>query len=204
MSDVIRLRPHPHLVRQGLVAGIAFFTPVFLVLYYLTAPDGPWLVVVALQVVVSAIVGIAASRYFTAGIWVDATGIAERGFFRRMTRFDADAIGSMVLVTTLYASQPLGSPQLFMCDHDGRQLVRMRGRFWSRADMETVLATLRVPVVRLDQPMSTREIQEQFPRIGYWFERRPVLAVLMFVVLIVAVGLASISIGSLVGPLTDD
>jgi hypothetical protein len=204
VTDVIRLRPHSRLISQGLIATVAFLAPVFLVLYYLTTPDGPWWGVVFLQLVASAIVGIAASRFFLAGIWVDPTGISERGFFRRMTRFEAADVGSMVSATMVDASGPLGSPQLFVCDHEGRQLVRMRGRFWSLAAMDTVTRTLNATHVRLDDPMSTREIHERFPGVGYWFERRPVLAALIFVATIVATGIASFSISMLVGPLPRD
>ncbi|MBG6055424.1 hypothetical protein IWX81_001847 [Salinibacterium sp. CAN_S4] len=200
-SDSIRLRPHASLISQGLIAATAFLAPVFLVLYYLTVPDGPWLLIVYVQIAASLVVALAASRYYRAAIWVDETSISERGFFRSKTRFESSQIGSMLFVITLYSSQPLGAPQLFVCDHDGRQLVRMRGRFWSRADMDTVSSTLNAPYVRLGQPMSTSEIHEQYPGIGYWFERRPVVAALVFIASATAIGAVSILVVWLVGPL---
>ncbi|GGK90380.1 hypothetical protein GCM10007382_08100 [Salinibacterium xinjiangense] len=204
VSDTIRLRPHPSLLSRGLIAAIAFLGPVFLVLYYLTAPEGPWLFIVYLQVAASLLIGIAVSRYFGTAIWVDANGISERGFFRRKTRFDASQVGSVVFVITLYSSLPQGAPQLFICGHEGHQLVRMRGRFWPLAAMDTVMNTLNAPLVRLPQPMTSKEIHGQYPGIGYWFERRPVLAVLLFVVSSVIGGAISILVAELVGPLPGD
>ena len=204
MSDAIRLRPHPSLLSRGLIAAFAFLSPVFLVLYYLTAPEGPWLFIVYLQVAASLVTGIVASRYFGVAIWVDANGISERGFFRRKTRFDASEVESMVFVITLYSSQPQGDPQLFVCGRDGRQLVRMRGRFWPITAMDTVINTLNAPLVRLPQPMTSKEIHGKYPGIGYWFERRPALAVLFFVASSIVGGAISILIAGLVGPLPGD
>ena len=202
--DTIRLRPHPALISRGLIAAFAFLGPVFLVLYYLTAPEGPWLFIVYLQVAASLITALAASRYFGVSIWVDANGISERGFFRRKTRFDASQVGSMVFVITVFSSLPQGAPQLFICGRDGRQLVRMRGRFWPLAAMDTVINTLNAPLVRLPEPMTSKEIHGQYPGIGYWFERRPSLAVLSFVAASVVGGAISILIAELVGPLPGD
>ena len=103
VADTLRLRPHPSLISRGLVAAVALLGPVLLVLYYLTAPEGPWPFVVYLQVAVSLIIGVAVARYFGAAIWVDADGISEWGFFRWKARFDASLVGAMVFVITPYS-----------------------------------------------------------------------------------------------------
>ena len=107
----------------------------------------------------------------------------------------------MILVTTYSASQPAGVPQLFVRDHSGKQLVRMRGGFWSRADMEIVAGTLDAPFIPVAAAMSTKEIHHEYPGLGYWFERRPVVAALVFVAVIVAVGLLGIVLHMAVGTL---
>jgi len=46
--------------------------------------------------------------------------------------------------------------------------------------METVLSTLEVPKEARDHSLSTQEIRDEYPGLLYWFERRPVLAALVF------------------------
>lgn len=191
MTEVVHLRPHSSILSQGAIASGAFLIPVFLVLYYLTVPSGPWVLIMGLQVVAMVVLAFASYRAFITGIWVDPTGIAERGILRKKTRFGADQIGSVVFITVVYSWQPAGSPQLFVCDHDGKQLVRMRGTFYSREAMETVASTLDVPFSPLGQPLSFREVRELFPAVGYWFERRPVLAAALFIASIVVIGLVT-------------
>lgn len=145
------------------------------------------------------IVGFALFRYLGAAIWVDPSGISERGFFQRKRRTPLSAIGSIVIANTFESSRPAGVPQLFVRDHDGRQLLRMRGQFWSRADMEIVAAALDVPFVPVEETLSKREVMEDFPGVGYWFERWPVLAALMFTSVIAAVGLLSFVLLRLAG-----
>lgn len=167
------LRPFAHLFRQGLLATMAFMLPVFTVLYFLTVPDGPWQAVLVTQVVASVAVGLASSAYFTTAIWVDETGIAERGFFGRLSEHRIDRIGSIVVAETFVdGADPL--PQLFVCDHEGRQLVRMRGQFWARASMDAVVQALDVPVTTVDATMTTGELRTEFPGLLYWFERHPI------------------------------
>ncbi|MGL4340211.1 MAG: hypothetical protein ACRCSP_07305 [Rhodoglobus sp.] len=187
----IHLRPHSHVLSHGLTACIAFMVPVFLVLYFLTVPRGPWLAVLVAQLIVTAMIGFATSRYFGVGIWVDENGIAERGFFRAKRHYPLAEIGSVVTATTFESAQLSSQPQLFVCDHEGRQLVRMRGQFWSRASMEKVANALDVPHIPVDETLSTKEIHQDFPDLGYWFERHPVKAALLFAL---SIGLAGVVI----------
>lgn len=199
LPDVIKLRPHSHLLSTGFTACVAFLTPVFLVLYFLTIPDGPWLAVLVAQLVATVIVGAAGSRYFGAAIWLDSTGISERGFFRNKRHFATTDIGSIVMASTFRSSEPDGVPQLFVCDREGKQLVRMRGEFWSRTNMQIVVDALDVPFFPVEETRSTREINEEFPGVGYWFERRPVLAALMFSASIAVLGILTFVILTLAG-----
>jgi hypothetical protein len=175
-----RLRPHNWLFRQGLAATLAFLVPVFAVLYFLTIPDGAWIVVLATQVATVALLSIAAVLLFRTGIWVDSEGITERGFFGTVVTVPIAAIGSIVVVHTYHGGSADTVPQLFVCDHDGNQLVRLRGQFWSVENMEVVRAALDVPVVELTESVSPRELLERYPGLLYWYERRPVLAAAVF------------------------
>jgi hypothetical protein len=162
------------------VAALVFMTPVFVVLYELTVPNGPWRLVLAVQVIAMGAMALASIRFFATGIWVDPTELRERGFFGRTTHLPVAEIGSLISAETFAGSGEETSPQLFVCDHDGKQLVRMRGQFWSRENMEIVIATLDVPHTTLDDAVSRGELQASHPGLLYWFERRPLLAALAF------------------------
>jgi hypothetical protein len=166
------LRPHGHLLRQTTLSILAFFAPVFAVLYWLTIPLGEWGPVVVAQsiVMIGAAVGIIA--FLRTCIWVDDTGITERGFFGRLSSFSREQVASVV-VLELYQSGAIDThPQLFVTGTDGRLLVRMRGQFYSRDNMDTVADELGAPVVRVPDPMTLTELNRLRPELLYWFERR--------------------------------
>ncbi|MBU1588719.1 MAG: hypothetical protein KKH51_12335 [Actinobacteria bacterium] len=177
---MVKLRPHAHLFSQGIIAVVAFMTPVFVVLYVLTIPSGPWRAVLATQVIATIVVVGASASYFRVAIWVDRTSITEVGFFGRTIRVEADEIGSVFVAEVFEASGTKSLPQLFVRDKQGRQVIRMRGQFWSREAMDAVLATLDVPKQARENTVSTRELRDEYPGLLYWFERRPVIAALVF------------------------
>jgi hypothetical protein len=166
------LRPHGHLLRQTTLSILAFFAPVFAVLYWLTVPIGEWVPVAVAQgiVMILALTGIIA--FLRTRIWVDDTGITERGFFGRVAPFDRQQVATVVILE-LYQSGAIDThPQLFVTGSDGQLLVRMRGQFYSRDTMETVADELGAPVVRVPEPMTLTELNRLRPELLYWFERR--------------------------------
>jgi len=184
----IKLRPHASVFRQGIIAVVAFMTPVFVVLYVLSVPLGPWKAVLVTQILATVAVVGASAAYFRLAIWVDRTSIAEVGFFGRTTRIEASEIGGVFFAEVFESSGTRTLPQLFVRDKQGRQVLRMRGQFWSRESMDTVLATLEVPRTARDDTVSLRELREEYPGLLYWFERRPVIAALVFSLGFLAVG----------------
>jgi hypothetical protein len=166
------LRPFEHLFRQSTVAILAFFAPLFAVLYWLTIPRGVWLPVAVAQAFVILLYGLGTIAFHRATIWVDHAGITERGFFGRVDWFPVASIGNIVLLE-LYQSDALDThPQLFVTGSDGRLLIRMRGQFHSRGAMETVVQQLGAPVVLIAEPMTLQELNRAHPELLYWFERR--------------------------------
>ncbi|WEO77923.1 hypothetical protein BJQ94_02440 [Cryobacterium sp. SO2] len=166
------LRPHGHLLRQTTLSILAFFAPVFAVLYWLTIPLGEWVPVAIAQVVVMLAAGIGIVGFLRTCIWVDDTGISERGFLGQLSSFPSAQVASVV-VLELYQSGAIDThPQLFVTGEDGQLLVRMRGQFYSRGAMETVADELGVPVVRVPDPMTLTELNRLRPELLYWFERR--------------------------------
>jgi len=157
-----------------MLALLAFFAPTFAVLYWLTIPLGGWLPVALAQAGVTLVCVFGVVAAFRAVIRVDGTGISERGFFGTTARFPLGMVGSVVLLE-LYLSGALDThPQLFVVGHDGKLLLRMRGQFWSRDDMDTVADELGAPIVRVPEPLTLNDLNRLRPELLYWFERRPV------------------------------
>jgi hypothetical protein len=178
--ETTRLRPHTYLLRRGVATALAFFVPAFGVLYFLTVPDGPWVAVLVTQILVALALGLAVFSYARLGIWVEPESITERGFAGLRKTLAASTIGSLVIVNTFRGGWTETVPQLFVCDPDGRQVMRMRGQFWSREAMATVAGILKVKVTELSDPVSTAELHASYPGLLYWFERRPILAACLF------------------------
>jgi len=175
-------------MRQGLIATVALLTPVFVTLYFLTLPNGPWLVVLVSQLIATVIVGFGIGSYYWTRIWLAPGLIEERGFFGRRTRFELADIGSVLFVETYTGHATERTPQLFVRGHGGEQLVRMRGQFWSRESMEIVAERLGAPVTRTDEALSIAELRRDYPGTLYWFERYPVAAAFVFAALIAVAG----------------
>lgn len=174
VQRTIEVRPFGHLFRQGLTAVLAFFVPLFAVLYWLTIPRGLWLPVAVASLIAASSLLYAVYSHRRITITVSALGFTERGFFGRTTRYAA-AIVDNVMILEMYQSDTLDThAHLFVRKADGTVLLRMRGQFWSRADMETVIDELAAPVVRVAEPVTLRDLNQTNPELLYWFERRPV------------------------------
>ncbi len=182
-----RIRPYSYLFRQGLISSIIFTVTVFVVLYFLTVPDGPWTLVLGVQIVVFVALALGAVGYFSATIWVNHSEIVERGFFGRRHRFPIASIDSIVLAHTASSGGEV-LQQLFVRNAEGRQLVRMRGQFWSPESFDLVIRTLDVPVVKIEDVTTIRELRDQFPGLLFWFERHPVRAIIVTAVSTAALG----------------
>ena len=166
------LRPHGRLLLQTGLSVLALVAPVSAVLFWLSIPNGTWRPVLIAQVVLLSICALAYLAYTRTIIRVDAAGISERGFMGMVTNFSAEEIDSIVLLD-LYQSGALDTqPQLFVTGADGRLLVRMRGQYYSRGAMDTVIDQLGVPVVRVPEPMTLQDLNRARPELLYWFERR--------------------------------
>jgi hypothetical protein len=87
-----------------------------------------------------------------------------------------------VLVETYRTNAPDTTPQLLVRGAGGVRLVRMRGIFWSRTNMKALAAAIDRPLTHFPDPMTTQEFFRTYPGSSYWFENRPVWAVVTVVV----------------------
>lgn len=167
------LRPQPHLFLRGIVAVLALTTPVFAVLYWLALPTGGWpfVIVAHVFVVVATVYGV--TSFLNTTITLRPAEAVERGFFGRSTRVGFGEPGEVILVQVYEGSTLDILPHLFVASRQGRLLIRMRGQFWSEADMERVAEAFEVPVTRPAEPMTMNQVRRAWPRLLYWFERIP-------------------------------
>lgn len=167
------LRPSQDLFAHGIVAVLALTTPVFAVLYWLTVPDGPWLLVAGTHAVVVTAALLGVRSFFNTTITLGADGVVERGFFGRKTVVTAADVGSVILVQ-LYDGNTLDTlPQLFVTGRDGRLLIRLRGEFWPADEMERIAEELDAPILRYEESMTLTQLRRTSPELLDWFERVP-------------------------------
>ena len=183
-----KLRPHPVLLRRGVGAILAFFVPAFAAFYFLTIPNGPWGLVLLANLIVLAMFAYSLVSYSRLAVWVSAESVAERGFFGITRRYAASELGPTVLLNMYHGGAVETMPQLFICDPEGNQLIRLRGQFWPLSAMQTVVSTLEVPITEIERPMSKSELHARYPGLLYWFERHPVLAAAVFAGILVVSG----------------
>jgi len=170
------LRPHPHLLSSGLIAALALTTPLFAVAYWLTIGAGTWPIVLAVHVLVAVIAVLAVLQFRRTRVLVSPQGIWERGFLGRVSAISDDDIGSLCLVE-LYRDNALDTqPNLFVLDASGVPRIRLRGQYWSRADMEELADVLDRPLVSPADSVTLSEMRSTQPGWLYWFERIPLFA----------------------------
>lgn len=169
------LLPHRQLLTHGVTAVLALTTPVFAVLYWLTIPRGGWPVVLSVQLAVLTACGLLVLGFLGTAITVSPSGMRERGFFGGVREVPTHRVGSILLIEVYRDSALDTQPNLFVCASEGTLLVRMRGQYWSRENMELVADTLDLPVKTITRSLTLGELRRSRPDLLYWFERFPVV-----------------------------
>jgi hypothetical protein len=171
---VVTVRVRQGLLAQGIAALLALSVPVLLVLYWLTIPTGAWVWVATAQALVLASVLLGVFRYLRVCVSVTPTHLLERRFFFGTHRVPLDAIGRVVMLEMHRTMASQSRLQMFVLDKDGRPLMRMRGEYWSRTDINLIASHLTMaPIEHIDHPVTLDELQITRPEMLYWFERRP-------------------------------
>lgn len=167
------LRPFRRLFARGLVAIIALTTPVFAVSYWLTVPDGPWLVVLITHLIGVIAAAVSVRVIFSTTITLNEHGVTTRRLFGRIALVRPADVESILLVQ-LYEGSALDTlPQLFVNGSSPRLLLRMRGQFWSLNDMERVAEALEAPITRPAESLTFAQLRRTSPGLLSWYERRP-------------------------------
>jgi hypothetical protein len=175
---VIVLRPRVDLMRTGLLSYLLLSVPLFGALYVLSIPHGPWNVALVFQLLTLLVVALAYIQYRRTYIGVTSESLEERGFFTRVVSIPLAGVHSAVLVETYRSSSAETVYQLLLSGADGQRMLRMRGTFWHEAAMRQLVSTLGIPMIERSDPMTKRTFFTQYPGSAYWFENRPVIAIL--------------------------
>lgn len=165
--------------------GLALSMPVFFALYWLTVPTGHSVHVIIAHAAVLLAFAIAAERLRRAKIVFSADGIRNSTWLS--TRFTPVSELASILVLTLADGQTLHQfAQYFFLDRSGRTRLRLRGQFWSKADLSRAAAFYDLPVSLIPSTISGKEARATYRTQLQWFERRPVLTVAALVAAFVA------------------
>lgn len=165
-------------MRTGLLSYLLLSIPLFGALYILSVPNGTWNVAVIFQLFTLALVGLSFLQYRRTYIGVTSDSLEERGFFSRMVSIPLADVHAAVLVETYRSSSAETLHQLLLSGADGQRMLRMRGTFWHEASMRQLVATLGIPITERNDPMTKAAFFSEYPGSAYWFENRPVIAVL--------------------------
>jgi hypothetical protein len=61
--------------------------------------------------------------------------------------------------------------QFLALDADGKTLVRLRGQYWNRVDLDRVAEAIGKPVSTETVPLGDAEFFAEYAQSKYWFER---------------------------------
>lgn len=165
------VRPRRGLWPRAWLQLTALTVPLFGALYWMTAPEGPWQVVLAVHLALTVLVVVALQWLRRAGVSLAPDGVRERAYFRRATFTPVERIASVLV---LDVGEPgVSSHQLFLLDEAGRTLLRMRGQLWSLVDLTQVAEYYHVPTRWIEQPLSWAELRLKHGSRLYRWERHP-------------------------------
>lgn len=201
MSDpaVVTVRPRRSLLTTGFVSIVLAMIPVFGVLYWFSIEHGSWPIVVIVHGIVILAAVIVLVRQTTVYSAVTETELVGRGIFSPLIRVPLSSIAAVDLVETYVGQAPESVTQLLVRDAEGRRLFRMRGNFYHSGDLAKLAAALPVPATVVPEPINLTEFFRTYPGSAYWFEHRPVLRIVVFVVALMAALAVAAWVMSLLG-----
>jgi len=190
---IVKVSPRRSLVRNGVLSYTLLSLPLFGALYFLSTSSAVLLTAIGVHVLSLVAAAAVYLRFTGVFIGVTSTAIYERSFLGRPRVMRISKIGHAVLVYTYRSSSIETMPQLLVRCVDHRRALRMRGTFWSEADMKAIataiIATSGILLEERREPLTATTFFAEYPGSAYWFENRPALvAVAGFVALLVVLG----------------
>lgn len=191
-TAIVTVRPRRSLLTTGFVSIVLAMIPLFGVLYWFSIEHGSWLVVFVVHVIVTiAALGVMLRQTQVHSAVTD-TELIGNGIFTPMVRVPLSSIAHVDLVETYVGQAPESVTQLLVRDAEGRRLFRMRGNFYDDGALPRIAAALPVKAGTVTEPISITEFFRTYPGSAYWFEHRPVLRIVVFIVaLLLALAVAA-------------
>ncbi len=167
------VRPRSQVLGQTRIVAGALILPVFAAMLWFALPRGTWPRVIIAFLFVLALYLAGAFLLRHVSIRLTSGGLIERGFFFHDNRIPAKRIATAYLVDVYRGVSTETNRQLFLLDSTGELLLRMRGEFWTDADLERVATAFDVPIRHLPDPVTAAQLRAESPELLYWFERWP-------------------------------
>ena len=191
-QTLVKVRPRRSLLTTGFISVVLAMIPLFGVLYWFSIEHNSWFVVFVVHVFVTTLFVLAFFRQLTVYSAVTNSELIGRGIFSPMVRVPLSKIAAVHLVETYVGQAPESVTQLLVTDEEGRRLFRMRGNFWQDGDLKLITSALPVPTQTTAEPIGITEFFRTYPGSAYWFEHRPILWIVVFIVsLMLALAIAA-------------
>jgi hypothetical protein len=181
----VLVRPRRSLLRAGIAGVLVGGAPLFAVLYWLSFSQGNWRRVLLAQIVVLVACGVLLLRFRAGFVRVDPEFITKQSFFRRIVVRRSD-VAAILIVETYRDSSTETRPQFLAIAADLQPLLRLRGIYWTRADMLAIATAIGVSTTVEPGAMTLREFYALHPGIAYWYEGRPWVGVVGILVAFIA------------------
>ncbi len=165
-------RPRSALGRTALLALLLASVAMFGPLYLITIPQGSWPATAIIQGTVTLLFVAAYLLYRRTRVLATRDDVVAQSFFGRTTRFSPADVSSVVLARTYRSGASDTVPQLVMRDVHGERMLRLRGQFWSEPVMRQVASAAGLPLMVIEEPLSSAEFFERVPGAASWFENR--------------------------------
>jgi hypothetical protein len=175
-DERVIVRPFARLLWQVVLAVVLFCGPIVTTALVLTVPDGPWFVVVVFVVLVLIAIVLMFVQFSRTRITATDDALIEHTILGKTVVVPMDSIASVVMLEMHRSMASESRLQLFVLDKDDRWILRMRGEYWTRDDIEKIAARVTVPIERQSKPVTLTELQLTRPAMLYWFERSPLSA----------------------------
>jgi hypothetical protein len=171
-------------------------TPIFLIgiVVFFSLREGVASLILA---TVTAVVCLVIVYFYFRGVHVVVTEneIGRSGFTSRRRMRPRGDIGTVVTATVpLSVVDTRTADNLFVLDHAGRRIIRLRSTHWSHDDMARVIDRLGIQPVGYGEVVSAKRLSRDFPKALPLIERRPWLISVAMVVAIVVLAMAAVLI----------
>lgn len=141
---------------------------------------------IALPIVLVIGLGGVSLMFLNTRVAIAEGGVLYTGWWGRRRSIRMTAVGTVVRADKFAVNWSLENCQLFVLDHGGRRLFRMRGEFWERKDQVAVSSALNaagVTRVILHEPVKPSEVRARYPRtVGFWEAHPYWFSLIVFVV----------------------